>query len=182
VPVSVRGLTFERWHALTEDMPGYARMALLDYAPADCEACWANLAWQSARETEFQRRDPLLYDEWPKRRTPHHGTATRTSTGTAHVELDTRDPLRSIPANQNLPALTGEVVLSSGRTRCPMPDHPDEHPSCKCYGTRWVCFSCGAQGGIIDLASEIYGLEPTGREYWQIRDRLVADLEGALDV
>jgi hypothetical protein len=57
-----------------------------------------------------------------------------------------------------------------------MPDHPDEDPSTKCYGTRWKCFSCDAEGSIIDAGAAVYGLEPTGRGYHEIRRRLLADL------
>jgi hypothetical protein len=37
-------------------------------------------------------------------------------------------------------------------------------------------FSCGAGGSIIDVGSAVYGLEPRGHGYREIRRRLVADL------
>jgi hypothetical protein len=112
-------------------------------------------------------------DEPRNRRSPHHGTATSTSTGSDPVEFDHDDPLRRIPAAEYLPVIAGVEVLSSGRVRCPMPDHPDEHPSAKVYGTRWRCFSCGAGGSIIDVAAAIYGIGTTGSDYWRLRDRIV---------
>jgi len=57
-----------------------------------------------------------------------------------------------------------------------MPDHPDEDPSTKRYGTRWYCFSCGADGTIIDAGAAVYDLEPSGAGYYEIRRRLLADL------
>lgn len=40
------------------------------------------------------------------------------------------------------------------RVRCPSRDHADEHPSCDLRPDRdaWVCRSCDASGGILDLA------------------------------
>jgi hypothetical protein len=121
--------------------------------------------------------DPIL-DYVPRRtrRTPHHGTPTSTSTGSGRVELEHNDPLKSIPAKLYLPAVAGVEVSSTGRCRCPMPDHRDEHPSAKAYGARWKCFSCGAEGTIIDLGAALYDLEPTGRGYHEIRSHLLADL------
>jgi hypothetical protein len=142
-------------------------------------------AWNDLRRRADMRLEgELLYEkrlgeEWPppKRRTSSHGTPTSTSTRAGRVRFpDHGDPLKSIAADVYLPILTGEVVSPSGRTRCPMRDHPDEHPSAKAYGTRWVCFSCGAMGGIIDAAAEAYGLEPTGSDYLKLRDRIVRDL------
>jgi len=179
-PNRVVGMTFERWEAETPDLPGSVRRELLDYVPERRDECWPNLAWQVAEETERRRRDPLLYDELPeKRRSPHHGTPTSTSTGSGRVEFSHDDPLRRIPAAVYLPALTGELVSSSGRTRCPMPDHEDLRPSANAYGTKWCCFSCGAGGSVIDLASAIYGIAPRGRGYWELRDLIVEALDGA---
>jgi hypothetical protein len=84
--------------------------------------------------------------------------------------------LKRIPASQYLPAIAGVDVSSSGRCRCPTPLHRDEHPSAKAYGTRWVCFWCGAKGGIIEVAREVYGVEPTGRDFWRLRDLILEAL------
>jgi hypothetical protein len=35
-------------------------------------------------------------------------------------------------------------------------------------------------GSIIDLAAALWDLEPRGSSYWEIRDRLVAELEGVV--
>jgi hypothetical protein len=172
-------MTFAAWHAEVPDLPGWASAELFRYADPELQQdCWDDLGERCrlriASELDYERR---AVEEWPrKRRTPHHGTAANTSTGTERVELSTGDPLKSIPAATYLPALTGELVSSNGRTRCPRPDHPDERPSAKCYGTRWYCFSCGAGGSIIDAAAAIYGLDPTGRGWFEVRRRLLADL------
>jgi hypothetical protein len=176
-------MTFASFHAATPNMPGWARVEAFRFLPAEDQAsCWVALQAESDRRNELERRDPLLYDEWPppKRLSPHHGTPTSTSTDKGRVELPEHDdPLKRIPAAVYLPAIAGVDVSSSGRCRCPMPDHPDEHPSAKAYGTRWVCFSCGAKGDVIKLASEIYAIEGRGEGYWQLRDRIVEALDGA---
>lgn len=99
-----------------------------------------------------------------------------TSTVAGRVEFDHDDPLRRIPASEYLPLIAGVEVPSSGRCRCPMPDHEDERPSAKAYGIRWVCFSCGASGTIIDVAAAVYGLPASGPDYWRVRDRIVEAL------
>ena len=129
----------------------------------DQGSAWADLKHRA----DLKIDDELIYEkrlveEWPppKRRAPSHGTPTSTSTAAGRVQTADGDPLKTIPAHQYLPALTGEVVSANGRTRCPMRDHPDEHPSAKVYGTRWVCFACAAKGGIIEAGAEAYGLSP----------------------
>lgn len=59
------------------------------------------------------------------------------------------------------------VPEGGGLVCCPLPGHPDEHPSCMVYPTverGWRCFSHpgGAGGRIYDLASALAG-GPTGR-------------------
>lgn len=40
-----------------------------------------------------------------------------------------------------------------GFIRCPNPSHEDHNPSCHVVSgeSGWVCFSCNARGGILDL-------------------------------
>lgn len=146
---------------------------------AHCEATagdWALLGLVCRDRADRYTAEPA--DDPPKRRRAHHGTPQSTSTASARVTFDHPhdDPLKTIPASQYLPALTGELVSSSGRIRCPRPDHEDVHPSAKCYGTEWKCFSCGAGGSIIDAASAIYGIPATGPDYWRLRDRILEAL------
>ncbi len=166
-------MTFGRWEGLTPDLPGSVRADLFRYVAERHEAdCSANLAWQAAEHTEWERQGRPIHldeDEPRKRRSPHHGTPTSTSTGSLRVALPDGDLLKQIPANQYLPAFTGEVVSAAGRTRCPSPDHPDVHPSTKCYGTRWTCFSCGAGGTIVDAGELVSGIPATGASYFELR-------------
>jgi hypothetical protein len=176
--------TFRDWHAATAALPGWARAEIFRFLSEDDQAsCWEDQAERTRlqHEADWEAEKRLLYDEYPppKRLSPHHGTPTTTSTDKGRVELPEHDdPLKRIPAAVYLPAIACVVVSSSGRCRCPMPDHPDEHPSAKAYGTRWVCFSCGARGDVIKLASEVYGLEPRGRDFIELRRLIAAALGG----
>jgi hypothetical protein len=180
--VSIWPESFTELRGRWPDLPGPGLAAMFDTLPPRVhERIWDELKRQADLRIDgeliYERR---LCEEWPpppKRHAPSHGTATSTSTRRGRVQFpDHGDPLKSIPADVYLPILTGEVVSASGRTRCPMRDHPDEHPSAKAYGTRWVCFSCGAKGGIIEAAAEAYGVEPMGSGYLKLRDRIVRDL------
>jgi hypothetical protein len=174
-------LTFERWRDLHRDMAGWARREAFRFQPEhDQDAAWNALhkRCRLQHESDWAAEKRLLYKPWPpvKRRRPHQGTPQSTSTRTERVQFVDGDPLKRIPAVQYLPAIASVDVSSSGRCRCPMRDHEDVHPSCKTYGTRWVCFSCGAKGGVIEVASEVYGVEPRGRDFWRLRDLILEAL------
>ena len=181
--------TFADWHREMPDLPGWARREAFRFRPPrDQEACWDDLGrrTRAQHETDWELERRLFYEPWPppkkSRESYPHGRPTSTSTGADRVEFDHDDPLKRVPATEYLPAIAGVVVSSSGRCRCPMPDHPDVHPSCKAYGTRWKCFSCGAKGGIIEVAREVYGIEPIGKDFWCLRDRILEALgEGPIE-
>jgi DNA primase len=86
------------------------------------------------------------------------------------------DPLHAIPAREYVQALAGAEVSSSGRLRCPLPEHEDRSPSFRVYPDGWHCFGCGRGGSIIDFGAALYGVEPRGSGYREVRRRLVADL------
>jgi hypothetical protein len=109
----------------------------------------------------------------PKREPVQRATPTRPGT----VALSGGDdPLKRISAHVYFEMVAGIPVPSSGWVSCPTPQHEDRHPSCTVAETHWRCWSCGAGGTMIDLGAAIYGLEPTGSGYLEIRRRLLADL------
>jgi hypothetical protein len=157
-----------------------AEAQIATVAPELTEGEWRLIQQQARDEAETALcPDPVLDQE--KRKKPSAGTPRSTSTGTHRVHFPEwdEDPLKRIPASVYLPALTGEPVSSAGRTRCPMPDHPDLRPSAKCYGASWRCFSCGAGRSVIDVASALSGIPATGADFWRLRDWIVDALEGA---
>ncbi len=93
--------------------------------------------------------------------------------------VDADDPLQRIPPAEYVERLTGREVGRDGKVCCPLPGHDDRTPSFQTYPTPergWVCFGCGKGGTIIDLGAELYGLEPRGAGYREIRRRLASDL------
>jgi hypothetical protein len=149
------------------------------------QADWRALALECRDRVERELcPDPVLdYEPRRKRNAASHGTPTSTSTGSGRVELPAdSDPLKSIPARVYLPVLTGVEVSSNGRTRCPMADHADEHPSAKAYGVRWHCFGCNRGGSIFDAAAEAYGLSTSGLDFIELRWRLLGEFGLAEEV
>jgi hypothetical protein len=95
------------------------------------------------------------------------------------------DPLHAIPAAVYIEALTGRTVGADGKATCPFHAGGGERtPSLQAYGTDWACFgSCEpapgrdhAGGTIIDFGARLYGIEPRGAGFHDIRRRLAADL------
>jgi hypothetical protein len=169
---------FEDFEAALARYPSSFR-CLIDAYSEGTAGDWRLLAVEARDRADAYCVEP---EPPPKRRRPHHRTPTSTSTGTSRVQFDDNDPLKRIPAAEYLPAIAGVDVSSSGRCRCPMPDHEDVHPSAKCYGTRWHCFSCGAGGTIIDLGAAVYDLEPRGAGFIELRRRIASALLGGTHV
>lgn len=94
--------------------------------------------------------------------------------------LESGDVLGDIPATDYVPALSGTELGRDGKITCPF--HDDRTPSLHAYpGDRgWACFGCGRGGTIIDFGAALYGLEPRGSGYHEIRRRVAADLLGTV--
>jgi len=86
------------------------------------------------------------------------------------------DPLLALDLRETWESLTGEAPNRAGRVRCPNPDHDDRWPDCSPRERDWRCFVCGANGSIIDLGALLYGIQPRGRGFFEIRNRLLAEL------
>ena len=93
--------------------------------------------------------------------------------------LATADPLRQLPPAVYVQALTGRTIGRDHKIACPF--HGEDHvPSLHVYDTPergWYCFGCGRGGSIYDLAAEVYGLSPRGREFVELRERLQRHLQ-----
>lgn len=85
------------------------------------------------------------------------------------------DPLLDLDLREVWTDLTGET-LSGSLARCPSPEHEDEWPSCAVRARLFFCNGCPASGSIIDLGALLYGIEPRGRGFFEIRRRLLAAL------
>lgn len=94
------------------------------------------------------------------------------------------DPLLEIPAAEYVPALTGRPVGRDGKAQCPWhADGQERTPSLHAYPNPeagWCCYGCDLGGTIIDFGARLYGIEPRGSGFHEIRRRLAADLLSAL--
>jgi hypothetical protein len=103
----------------------------------------------------------------------------RPAVATAPRPLDTDDPLRSMAASEYVALLGGHRVGSDGKALCPLPGHDERTPSFHAYATPeagWYCYGCGRGGTIVDFGAHLYGIEPRGRGFHEVRRRLAADL------
>jgi CHC2-type zinc finger protein/DNA primase RepB-like protein len=94
--------------------------------------------------------------------------------------VSTGDALMEIDPPVYVEALTGLVPDSGGKVECPF--HQDWNPSLHVYdepGAGWYCFQCGRGGSIIDFAAALYGIEPRGGGYHQVRERIEVELRRA---
>jgi len=84
------------------------------------------------------------------------------------------DPLLGISPTVYVRELVG---ARPGRDRkVPCPFHHDERPSLHVYAAPergWSCFSCRRGGSIYDLAAELWGFRTRGREFVELRRRLL---------
>lgn len=89
------------------------------------------------------------------------------------VALDNRGEPETLTPREWWPKLTGEEVGMDGKARCPNPDHPDTHPSCKVYaehGQGWYCPVCQTGGTALNVAALVTGIRPRGQGYWRLRE------------
>jgi hypothetical protein len=148
---------------------------------APTEGDWRLIQEQARFEAEVALcPDPLLAPYEPRKKggyQPRQRSKAATSTRLANVvPFEGFDPLKAIPPDVYVEALTGEEVPRNGYLRCPLPGHEDRTPSFQVLNSHWRCFGCNRGGGVIDLAAGLYGIEPRGRGYQEIRRRLTADL------
>ena len=85
------------------------------------------------------------------------------------------DPLLALDLRETWPELT-DAEVHGRQTTCPNPDHPDRFASCRVWESGFNCYGCPAGGSIIDLGALLYGIEPRGRGFFEIRNRLLAEL------
>ena len=91
------------------------------------------------------------------------------------------DRFATIPPPLYVELLTGGEVGRDGKVACLF--HDDRTPSLEVYAEPaggWYCFGCDRGGTIIDFGAALYGIEPRGPGYWEIRRRLEAELLPAL--
>lgn len=98
--------------------------------------------------------------------------------------------LLAIPPAEYVERLTGRAVGRDQKTTCPFHGGGQERtPSLHAYPDPeqgWTCFGCeppagrDALGGdVFDFAAQLWSIAPRGRGFFELRDRLAAELLGA---
>jgi hypothetical protein len=177
----VTPLTFSEFRQRWPDWPRHGRLLAFALLPEREQwECWDDLAERCRlrieAELDYERQ---LREEWPppRRHQPvgSGSTPAAMSRKPSAVGLASDDPLRKIAPRTYVEALTGEVPDARGWMRCPLPDHDDTTPSFQVLSTHWRCFGCNRGGSVIDFAAALWGIEPRGSSYHEIRRRLAAD-------
>lgn len=95
---------------------------------------------------------------------------------------DPGDVLATVSPPTYVRLLTGaDAPDRGGMIRCPLPDHEDRTPSCYVYpdaAAGWYCYGCGRGGSLVDLGAHLWGVDPRGRGYHDLRQRLARELTG----
>jgi DNA primase len=91
-------------------------------------------------------------------------------------ELHADDPLRAIPAEVYIPALTGLRIGWDRKVVCPF--HDETVGSLHAYpGDRgWFCHGCSRGGTIYDFGAELWSTSTRGAAFVELRRRLAAAL------
>lgn len=91
-------------------------------------------------------------------------------------KLHADDPLRAIPAEVYVPALTGLRIGWDRKVLCPF--HGDGNASLHVYPDDggWYCHGCSRGGTIYDLGAELWSMGTRGSAFVELRRRLAAAL------
>ena len=84
--------------------------------------------------------------------------------------------LLEIPGAAYVAQLTGLTPDRAHKVTCPF--HEDDTPSLQLYEDgSWYCFgACHVGGSLYDFAARLWGLDTKGRDFIELRRRLVAEL------
>ena len=169
VRAAARTLLLERQGAERDrDAVGALALELLDALPGVEDACWRKQRRDCDRLNRFLNEGPGRGA--PSQAPPRSGEVRR-------LRPPTDDhPVRAVGLRAAFEILLGETVPRSGMVRCPSPDHADRSPSCHVSAAVFYCHSCHRGGSIVDLGGLLWGIEPRGAGYHEIRERLEAEL------
>jgi len=177
VRAAARCLLLEREGAeRNRDAVGALALELLDALGQGVEdACWRKQRRDADRLNHYLNEGP---GRGSPSQAPHHPPR---SGEVRRLRPPTDDhPVRAVGLRAAFAVLTGETVPRSGMVRCPSSDHEDRTPSCRVTSDVFHCFGCGRGGSIVDLASLLWGIEPRGAGYFEILERLEAELLSTL--
>jgi RepB DNA-primase from phage plasmid len=128
--------------------------------------------------TSIRYQPAEILSNLPPSPTPQAAPPTQAAAGRHH----SADPLLAIEPARYVHVLTGREPGREGKIHCPF-HHPDNTPSFHVYrtpGRGWTCFGCTAPGGkllggdIYTLASLVWGIPASGRDFIELQSRLDA--------
>jgi hypothetical protein len=97
----------------------------------------------------------------------------------ARGSMEPDDPFNGLAAEDYIEALTGREARR-GFFRCPFHGDGEERtPSLHVMGVLWHCHGCHEGGTIYDFGARLWGIEPRGEGFKEIRARLLNTLIGA---
>lgn len=114
---------------------------------------------------EGERVDPRRLIRRLPTDVPRHRSTTSARVGT--------DALSSIGPYDYVTRLLSVELGHDGKVCCPF--HADRTPSLHVYESAergWYCFGCRRGGTIYDLAATLWGMQPRGEEFLELRTRL----------
>lgn len=167
--------TFDRFNEALARYPAARRCEIEAHAEGAFDDGWRLIGLAARDRADSYSSDPIL-DYVAQRHQPSMRSTAAMSARAGAVSLSSDDPLKNIEPRVYVEALTGEVVPANGWLCCPLPDHSDTTPSFQVLSSHWRCFGCNRGGSVIDLAAALYGIEPRGAGYWELRDRLIDEL------
>ena len=87
------------------------------------------------------------------------------------------EQLRDVPAEVYVPRLRGQSPDRDGKLLCPF--HEERTASLQVYPDgSWCCFGCRRGGSIVDFAAALWGLGTKGRDFIEVRERLISEFLG----
>ncbi len=156
------------------DALGALALELLDALPEGAEeTCWRKM------RRDCDRLNRYLNEGRAPSQAPRRPTRSDSSGEVRRLRPPT-EPVRAFPLALAFEVLAGETVPHSEMVRCPSSDHEDRSPSCHVSADVFYCHGCGRGGSIVDLGGLLWGIEPRGAGYHEIRERLEAELLPAL--
>lgn len=169
--------TFERLHDATPTLDGPRRLRFFEHLPPHMQGdCWT-------KQRERLEGERVLNGELSLRGRRRGLRLVKSPNPQRSADLKSScrqdDVLDTIPPAEYVEALTGEAVPAHGSICCPLPGHDDRSPSFKVYsepGRGWYCYGCHRGGGAIDLAAELFGVEPRGEGFHELRRRIAERL------
>ncbi len=182
-------LTFPAIHRTMPDMSGPGRQMIhAGLSEEEQAVAWDHVKHRSAARRYLDGDGPFTSAKPEPTPRPRLRVLPPPRTSRSRLSDEALHTLRTMPAEDYLPAIAGVEALPGGRCHCPLPQHNDSNPSATYKDNLWHCHACATGGDLITLASEVSGISTTGSDFFElarwIADRLMgraAEVQDSLD-